>query len=457
MRRRLAGMVGAALLLGAAVSAGSSGNRLQAYASLPQRLLQAARGEGQGWKRLTELTDTFGHRLSGSPQLELALHWGAERMRADGLDEVRLEPVMVPHWVRGQESLELLSPVRQKLVLLGLGNSIGTPSEGLEAELAVVQSFEELDARGAELKGKIVLYDVPFTNYRETARYRGSGASRAARHGAVAVLLRSVGPVGLRSPHTGAMRYDPEQPQIPAAAIPAEDAARLHRLIDGGLRPRVRLEMEARMLPDVPSANLVAEIRGREKPNEVVLLGAHIDSWDVGTGAMDDGAGCAMVWEALRLIRAAGLKPRRTIRLVWFTNEENGLRGGQAYRDRYQEQLKDHVLAFETDSGAFKPKGFGFSGDDKARAQIREIAALLAPIGATEVGAEGGGADIGPSVEAGKLPSASLSVEGERYFVYHHSPADTLERLDPDDVATGSASIALLAYVVADQAERLGQ
>jgi carboxypeptidase Q len=213
--------------------------------------------------------------------------------------------------------------------------------------------------------------------------------------------------------------------------------------------------MEARFLPDAPSANLVGEIAGREKPDEIVLVGGHIDSWDVGMGAMDDGGGCIVTWEALRLLKRLGLRPRRTIRVVLFTNEENGLRGAEAYAERHAAAAAKHVLALESDGGVFSPKGFGFSGSAAARAVVREIAALLSPIGATSIAAEGGGADISPLVRAGFVPAMSLDVEGSRYFVYHHTAADTVERLDPAEMSRCVAAVAVMAYVAADLKEAL--
>ncbi|HEY6549500.1 MAG TPA: M20/M25/M40 family metallo-hydrolase, partial [Vicinamibacteria bacterium] len=323
-------------------------------------------------------------------------------------------------------------------------------------EVVIVRSFEELEAKGrAGVLGHIVLFDVPYTSYCETVRYRGAGPSRAAKLGAKAVLLRSVGPMGLRTPHTGALRYEEGQPKVPAAAIPVEDAQRLRRLADRGVALRVRLKMEAHFLPDTPSANLVGELVGREKPDEIVLVGGHIDSWDVGTGAMDDAGGCIVTWEALRLMKRLGLRPRRTVRVVLFTNEENGLRGAQAYLERHGSAAAKHVLALESDGGVFAPRGFGFSGSEAARAIVGEIAALLAPIGATGVAAQGGGADIGPLVRAGRVPAMSLDVDGSRYFTYHHTAADTLERLEPSEVARCAAAVAVMAYVVADLPEAL--
>jgi carboxypeptidase Q len=270
----------------------------------------------------------------------------------------------------------------------------------------------------------------------------------------VAALVRSVGPPGLRTPHTGALRYDEEAPQIPAAAVSTEDADRLQRMHDRGTPVRLRLKMEAKFLPDSDSFNVIGEIRGRERPEEVVVVGGHFDSWDVGTGATDDGAGCVVTWEALRLMKKLGLEPRRTVRVVLWTNEENGLRGGLAYRDRYRDQLANHVLMLESDSGVFKPTGFGFSGSEAARARVRDIAGLLSGIQTDRIGPSGGGADIGPSVQAAHIPAMSLEAEGN-YFLIHHTAADTVDRIDPGDMARASAAIAVMAYVVADMPERL--
>jgi carboxypeptidase Q len=295
---------------------------------------------------------------------------------------------------------------------------------------------------------------VPFTTYGETVRYRSAGPSRAAALGAVAALVRSVGPPGLRTPHTGALNYDPAVPRVPAAAVTTEDADRLQRMFDRGTPLRLRLKMEARMLPDADSFNVVGEIRGRELPDEVIVLGGHFDSWDVGTGATDDGGGSVVTWEALRLMKKLNLRPRRTVRVVLWTNEENGLRGGTAYRDRYRDQLANHVLMLESDSGVFRPTGFGFSGSDTARARIRDIATLLRGIQADRIGPSGGGADIGPSVEAGNVPAMSLEVDGN-YFLLHHTPADTVDKIDPMDMARASGAIAVMAYIIADMGERL--
>jgi carboxypeptidase Q len=357
--------------------------------------------------------------------------------------------------VRGEEHAEIVKPVPQSLAMLGLGNSVGTPPTGIEAEVLVVKNWDDLQQHARDAVGRIVVFNVPFTTYGETVVYRGDGPSRAARAGAVAMLLRSVGPPGLRTPHTGVLRYAEDAQKIPAAAISTEDADQLQRMQDRGTRVTVRLVMNAQMLPDVEAANVVGELAGRERPEEVVVVSGHSDSWDVGRGAMDDGGGCIVTWEALRVLRRLNLRPRRTIRVVLFVNEENGTRGGMAYRDRHAAELPNHLLMLESDSGVFKPLGFGFTGNERARALVAQVATLLSPIGATRVSPSGGGTDIGPAVQAGKVPAMSLDVDGSRYFLLHHTQADTVDKLDPGEMARCVAAVAVMAYVVADMPERL--
>jgi len=427
---------------------------VNAYRDAAARIIGDAMSSTFAWDRLALMGDTFGHRLSGSKGLEDAIQWAAAEMKTDGLENVHSEPVKVPHWVRGRESAEITSPRPRALVMLGLGNSIGTPADGIEADVLVVRSFEDLDAHRNRVKGRIVLYNVPFTNYSETVLFRGNGPSRAAAHGAVAVLVRSVGPAGLRLPHTGALRYAEGVPQIPAAAITTEDADLLQRMQDRGTTARVRLRMEAKFLPDADSFNVVGELHGRERPEEVVVVGGHIDSWDVGTGSTDDGGGCVVTWEALRILKKLNLRPRRTVRVVLWTNEENGTRGANAYRDRYRDQLANHVLMLESDSGVLRPSSFGFTGSDAARTRIKEIAGLLRGIQLDRIVSPGEGADIGPSVQAANIPAMSLEADGN-YFLIHHTPADTIDKIDPMDMSRASAAIAVIAYVVAEMPERL--
>lgn len=432
-----------------------SPNWLDPYKPIAQRLITEAQSNDMTWRRIAELTDTFGPRLSGSDNLEQAIDWAVDTMKKDGFDNVRKEPVMVPKWVRGDERLDLIAPVRQTLPLLGLGNAVGTPIGGLEADVIVVKTFEEMEQRAAEIKGKIVLFNAEWVNYGVTNQFRTAGPSRAAKVGAIAALVRSVGPTGLRTPHTGSTVYTDDAPKIPAAAIPAEDASRFQRLADRGVKIRVHLSTQGHFEADALSHNVVGELRGRELPNEVIVLGCHLDSWDPGAGASDDAGGCIVTWDALRLMKKLGLQPRRTVRVVLFTNEENGGRGGVGYRDAHTAELKDHVMLMESDGGVFDPEGFGFTGPEKAKATVAAIAGLLKSIGADPIRDGGGGADIGPAGTAAKAPMMSHLAEAN-YFQIHHTPADTIERITPKQASNNAAAVAVMAYVIADLPWRLG-
>lgn len=428
---------------------------LEPHRANAERLIKEALADQFAWNRLAELTDTYGNRLAGSENLTRAIAWAVETMRQDGLDNVHTEKVMVPRWVRGNESLEIVDPPRHAIPMLGLGGSIATPPDGIEADLIVVKSFEELAQRAAEVKGKIVLFNAAYTSYGQTNQYRTSGATAASRLGAVGSLVRAIGPVGLRTPHTGGMSYAEGVTRIPAAAISAEDAERLQRLADRGRRIRLRLRMEARFEPDVESANVIGEIRGSEWPDEIVLVGGHFDSWDVGSGASDDGVGCIVTWEAARLMKKLGIVPRRTVRVVLFTNEENGLRGGNAYRDAYLKQAEQHVLAIESDSGVFAPARLGFTGSEAAQRMMRDIGGLLTPLAFPDIGPGGGGADIGPIAQAGRVPMLAYQGDSTRYFTIHHTAADTVDRIAPEEVSKAAAALAAVTYLVADAQERL--
>lgn len=423
------------------------------YRDIANRIIAAAQADSAGaWNRIAELTDRFGHRLSGSIALEQAIDWTAAAMTRDGLANVRKEKVLVPHWVRGAESLELVAPRRQSLPMLGLGGSIATPIGGITAEVMVVASFDELTQRSAEAKGKIVLYDAEWRDYGYNGAFRRLGAIAAAKVGAVASLARSAGPYGMRTPHTGSMSYDSTVTKIPHASVTAEDAMMMRRMIVRGERVRVTLNMNARMLPDAQSHNVMGELRGGDKANEIVVMGGHIDSWDVGQGAMDDAGGVVVAWEALRLLKQLGLTPRRTIRAVGWTNEENGMRGGNAYRDAHKDE--PHQLAIESDGGVFSPIGFGFTGSPAARKLVESIATLLVPIGASTIGPSGGGADIGPIMATG-VPGMGLDVDGTRYFWFHHTDADTPDKLNPAEVQRCVAVMAIMAYIAADLEQSL--
>lgn len=446
----------------------------RAYAA---RLLGEALIQDDAYEGLRELCDRIGHRVSGSAQLDSAIVWAITRLKRQGFKNVRAEKVMVPAWVRGAEKATLLEPVQDDLTMLGIGMSVGTPAGGITADVVCVSSFEELDAMGAAgVRGRIVLFDVPFTSYGETVRYRSQGASRAARLGAVAALVRSVGPASLDTPHTGALSYTDTLPRIPAACLSLEDAARLHRMTDAGMRVRVRLEMAAHQGPDVESANVVAEIPGTDLAHEVVVLGGHLDSWDVGQGAQDDGAGCLITMEAAHLIHRLGLKPRRTLRVVLWTNEENGTRGARAYRDAHRATLGDHVAAIESDSGNGPALGFqldlravaasGTSAADSTQLQaadreraralaiLESWSPLLEPVAATRMTPGGAGADVSPLCAEGVV-GLGVNHDTSRYFDIHHTEADTFDKIDRTTLNRNVAAVAILTYLLADSPDRL--
>jgi len=428
------------------------------YREKASRLIDAALIDHDGIDKLSYLCDRIGNRLSGSQGLEKAIAWAAAQMKADGLVNVATPLVKVPHWVRGNESASILEPVAHPLTMLGLGGSIATPKKGITAQVLPVSSFEDLDKKGREnVEGKIVLFNVPYEGYGRTVAYRTSGASHAARLGAVAVLVRSVTPISLQSPHTGAMEYNPGSPRIPAAAVTIEDATLMQRLVDAGNTVKVHLEMEAHMLPDADSANVIGEIPGSEKPEEIVVIGGHIDSWDVGAGAQDDGSGIITALEAAHLIVKLGLHPRRTLRVVFWTNEENGGAGGLSYREWVGDQVTNHVAAIEMDGGAEKPTGFGISGRGDTQAlvdRLRDVGKLLERIDAGGILAGGGGADIAPLMKDG-VPGLAVRTVGTHYFDWHHSPADTADKVKPEDLRANIAAMAVMAFVLADMPDSL--
>ncbi len=435
------------------------------YQTVANRLISAALTDNAGLDRLEYLCYRIGNRLSGSSSLDRAIAWGAEEMKNAGLANVRTIPVKVPHWVRGRESAEMLEPVQKPLFMLGLGGSIATPPDGITADVVAVSTFDELErlGRGA-VEGKIVLFDAPFVSYGQTVLYRSNGAARAAHLGAVAALVRSITPRSLRDPHTGAMNYTDTDPKIPTAAISVEDAMWIHGLTRARQRVRVRLNMEAHTEPDADSADVMGEIVGSQKPNEIVVIGGHIDSWDVGQGAHDDGGGIMAALEAVALIKKLGLQPRRTIRVVFWTNEENGGRGGVAYRDWSATQPGKHIAAIEMDGGAEKPTGFDLAiGQPTARGantphqaippgfmqRAIAIGALLRKIDASKVMPGNGEADIAPLM-AGGVPGFGLRTVGTHYFDYHHTQADTFDKIVPDDFKRCTAAMAVMGYVLAD-------
>ncbi len=449
------------------------------YRDVAAQILAHARADGYdaAWRKLAHLADRIGARPAGSKALERAVAWAAQAMKDDGHD-VRLEEVKVPHWVRGAERARMVAPFTEELAMLGLGGTVATGKKGVTAPVMVVTSFEDLEARAAEAKGKIVLYDVemPAWNpvdehgYGKVALYRWRGASAAAKHGAVGVMIRSLTARSLRTAHTGSLGYDDKLPKVPAVAISTEDTERIRRLIDAGDEVKVELVTSGKWLPDATSHNVIGELRGREAPDEVVVLAAHLDSWDVGQGAHDDGGGCAAVMQALTALRELGLQPRRTIRVVLYTNEEHGLSGAAAYAAAHTEALGQHVAAIELDMGIFAPLGVdvdagaGWSRQptdaELARqaarvADMADVLSLLAPLGATRARAGHGGADITPLAEAG-VPALGFAMDTSTYFDYHHTEADTLDKVDPVHLRDVTAAVAVLAYVLADLPGRVG-
>ena len=443
------------ILIAAVLLSHSFGESIKSkYVETSLKIISKSLTDSTAYNRLGYMCDTFGPRLSGSKNLENATNWILKEMKNDGFENVRGEKVAVPTWIRGKESATLLSPFKKELSMLGLGGSIATPRGGLKAEVIVVNDWDELESRSNEVPGKIVLFNAPFTSYGETVAYRYSGASAAAKHGAVASLIRSIGPWSMNTPHTGVMAYDDDVQKIPHAALTMEDAMMLSRIHDRDDKIIVKLDMNARMVADRWSRNVLGEIKGSMYPDEVVVVGGHIDSWDVGQGAHDDGGACIASWEAIRLIKELGLKPKRTIRCVMWTNEENGGKGNKGYRDMHMDEMDKHVLAIESDGGVFSPKGFGFSGNDSARKIVEEIHALMKPIGANAISEGGRAADVAPLNDEG-VPVMSLKVDGSKYFWYHHTNADTFDKVDFNEFNRCVAAIAIMAYVVADLDEPL--
>jgi carboxypeptidase Q len=429
------------------------------YREAAGRIAEANKTGDAAYKRVAALADLFGPRMTGSPALERAIVWAHDTFVADRQENVALDPVRVPIWQRGKEAAEIVAPAPRRLAVLGLGGSVGTPPGGLTAEVAVVSTFDQLGKVGPALRGKIVLFDHPFpTNvpnaaagYGQSIDYRTEGATRAAAFGAVAALVRSVASASLGAPHTGQMHYGPG-PQIPSAALSVEDAELVARLCARG-PVTLHLVLDDGPHGEASSFNVLGELRGRERPEELVVIGAHLDSWDVGEGAQDDGAGCAIVMESLATLRRLDLIPRRTIRAVLYTSEEEGGQGGKSYAQAHAAELPRHVAAFETDIGAGTPLGFRIDAGPTAVADLRGLIALLAPLGATLVDAGFAGSDIAAMRPAG-VPLLGLFADPAHYFDIHHSVADTLEKIDPATLGRDVAAMATMAYVVADRPTR---
>lgn len=421
----------------------------------------------RAFELVRSLTNEAGPRLAGSPGDARAVEWGVRTMKALGFQNVRAEKVTVPHWDRGAESGEIVSPWPQPVVLAALGGSMGTPDGGIEAEVVQVPDvsiLEKMDpAAAAKLKGRIVFINKRMERRKDGSDYgpavagRGRGAALAGKLGAAAVLIRSVGTDQNRTPHTGAMRYEEGGPRIPAAALSNPDADLLEAQLASGKPVVFRLKLGARYLAEAESANVIGEIPGREKPDEVVLLGCHLDSWDLGTGAVDDGAGCAIMMEAARRIGELKQRPRRTVRVVLFANEELGLSGARAYAEAHAKELPKHVLAGESDFGSGKVWRIDSRVAPEALPAFDAIAELLAPIGVERGDNEaGGGADLIPMIPA-RVPVAGLNQDGTYYFDWHHTANDTLDKIDPKDLDQNVAAWATVAYGAAEMQGDFGR
>jgi hypothetical protein len=411
------------------------------------------------------LTVEVGPRPAGSEADRRAVEWGVAKLKELGFSNVRAEKVTVPHWSRGAESGEILAPYPQRVALAALGGSAGTPAEGIEAEVVEVPTYEALEKVAPEtVKGKIVFISNRMKRAKDGSGYgpavaaRGGSAARAGKMGAVAVLIRSIGTDNNRTPHTGSMRAESGNwPSTPAAALSNPDADLLAAQIASGKPVRFRLKLGAQHLPEQESANVIGEIPGREKPEEIVLLGCHLDSWDLGTGAIDDGTGCAIVAEAARRIGALKQHPRRTIRVVLFANEEFGLSGARAYAEKHAADLPKHIVAAESDFGEGKVWQVAGRIAPESRPGFEEIARLLKPLGveASDEVADGG-ADLIPMGPA-RVPVFALSQDGTTYFDYHHTSNDTLDKVDPKNLDQNVAAWVAFAYAAAEMPGDFGR
>ena len=458
MSRRLLGSV----TLAATLMAGDSEPRPAAAAESPLlRIAGAALAGGGAYELARGLADGVGARPSGSPAAERATVWAETALRRIGLERVRREAVKVPTWLRGEEAAAVIAPTAQPLVIATLGGSVATPGEGLEAEVIEVDSLENLRLLGPKAAGKIVLVNKPmdrtrdFQGYGPVSAVRVRAASEAARLGAVAALVRSAGSGYHRLAHTGAMRYEEGVARIPTAALAAEDADLIHRLLAAGGPVKLRLRLTARAGGEAPGWNVVGELRGRGKPEEIVVIGCHLDSWDVGTGALDDAAGCGIALDSARVMVALGLRPRRTVRVVLYTSEEMGAAGAQAYVEAHRAEIPRHVAAMEADTGAGRAVGYRVAAAEPALATVRRWVQPLGHLVPVDVRPTARvGTDVNPLVERG-VPGLAIAQDQGDYFDWHHTQGDTLDKIDPRELALATAAFASLTWAVADAPERL--
>jgi carboxypeptidase Q len=435
------------------------------------RIREAAMSSDWAWRHLAALTDQIGPRMSGTPQLTLALNQVADAMRATGAS-VTLQPAKIPHWVRGEAQAQIVDypgrppGITQHLALTALGGSAATPDHGLTARVLVVHDFNELKAHAAEVRGNIVLFEARFDQrladngdamdaYGQAGKYRFMGPPEAAKLGAAAALVRSVGGADFRLPHTGATFFKEGQAPIPAAALAAEDADLLARLAESGA-VTLNLLLTPKTLPDADSANVIADWKGREKPEEVVIVSGHLDSWDLATGATDDGVGVIGAAAVIEILRALDLHPRRTVRFIGWTSEETGGPGSKAYFASVEHAIETQTAAIESDSGAGRSFGIAAAVARESLPTLSPVQEALRPIGATGLAHREGevGADINPLQQAG-VPGFAPWVDTRHYFDYHHTAADTLDKVDPQSFKSQVATMAVLAYFLAELPEPL--
>ncbi len=422
---------------------------------------------GKAYDNLRTLTKTIGGRLAGSPQMVKAEQWGLKTLQQSGADKAWLQECLVPHWIRGgkdEASASYNAALPQarnyvggtkKLNVIALGNSMGTGIKGVVADAIMVNSFEDLEAKKDEIKGKIVFYNYKFNPtfintfqaYGDAVRYRGAGPSRAAKYGAVAVIVRSMSHSTDNYPHTGSTRYDSAYEKIPAVAIGLKDADWLSGELKDS-RVSVRLKTSGKFLPDTIGHNVIGELTGSEFPDQYITVGGHLDSWDPAEGAHDDGAGVVQTMEILRAFKALGYTPKHTIRFVLFANEENGLRGGTKYAEEAKTKNEKHLFALESDAGGFTPRGFGFNASDEQVRKAQTWSSLLMPYGGGNLSKGGDGADIGPLQRAFNIPAAGLNPDSQRYFDYHHAANDVFENVNKRELELGAINMAALIYLV---------
>ncbi|XP_060868839.1 carboxypeptidase Q-like [Metopolophium dirhodum] len=430
-------------------------DEIASYRPVVERVLSYVQDKngykGRTWAALSEFTDTFGSRLAGTSNLENSIDYMMNSLRAENLDNVHAERVMFTGWQRRKENAALVKPRFKNLAMLGLGGSVSTAPEGIRAEVVVVTSFDDLSNKSSQVSGKIVVYNQPYVSYSETVVYRSMGASEASKYGAVATLIRSITPFSLNTPHAGHQSYSEGVKKIPTACITVEDAELLYRMYNRGTKLEIFLKMDSKFFTNATSRNTVAEIKGTTEPDKIVLVSGHLDSWDVGQGAMDDGGGAFISWNSLVVLKNLELRPKRSIRCLLWTAEEEGYIGAYAYLKGHKSELEKFNLVIESDEGTFQPYGIEFHGSETSACIMVEVAKLFDSINATTM--QSSKYNVGSDIEVFEninIPGLSLLNRNEKYFWYHHTEADTMAVEDPDSLDLNTAMFAVISYIIAD-------